>query len=202
MLHVLNGDGTKAGFQESGIPGHQLIWREMLMEGPLKETIDSSFFRLRSDFLNAQYPIEGNQDFYQTQVQSELVKLQSANEYDEIVLWFEYDLFCQVNLWCCLSMLSDFRGTVSLVCPTHHASVEHFKGMGQLAPEHFPPLFQNRLPLTPIDLKCGADLWMAFVQEDRVKLSQIPLSPALLAAKPAIEAHLKRYPEMGQSVSP
>ncbi|HUF93288.1 MAG TPA: hypothetical protein VMR23_12980 [Candidatus Limnocylindria bacterium] len=35
MLHVLNGDATASVFGRAGIPGHMLVWRDILCEGPV-----------------------------------------------------------------------------------------------------------------------------------------------------------------------
>ncbi|MEM6725752.1 MAG: hypothetical protein AAF598_17055, partial [Bacteroidota bacterium] len=155
-----------------------------------------------SNFLRAEYPLEGKEQFYAERVQPEIERLIQADGYDEIVLWFEYDLFCQVNLWACLNLLKDRSQRISLVCPTDHPEITPFKGMGQCAPEHFPPLFEGRIPLSTTDFECGAQLWNAFVQEDLPRLSKLPISAPLAASGPAIQAHLERFPAKNAQGSP
>ncbi len=56
ILHILNGDGTANGFKEANIDGDTLIWREMMMEGPVSGFADAdSFWPLRSRFITANY---------------------------------------------------------------------------------------------------------------------------------------------------
>src|SRR5262245_23943390 len=65
--------------------------------------------------------------------------LARAKEHDEVVLWFERDLFCAINLWFVLARLDVSR--VSLVFPAVDAN---FRGLGTLDSDHFPALFERR----------------------------------------------------------
>ncbi len=37
MLHVLNGDATAVVFAAAGLPGETLVWRDIVVEGPVAE---------------------------------------------------------------------------------------------------------------------------------------------------------------------
>ena len=37
ILHILNGDSTRYGFEQTGIEGDIMVWREVLSEGPVEE---------------------------------------------------------------------------------------------------------------------------------------------------------------------
>ncbi len=61
----------------------------MLCEGPTVASIDSEeFFNKRKAFLNEVYKIEIDEKEYK----KELDKLNNWKNYQEIILWFEYDL--------------------------------------------------------------------------------------------------------------
>src|SRR5436309_2600660 len=72
--------------------------------------------------------------------------LAHAKEHDEVVLWFEQDLFCATNLWFVLDRLEAAR--VSLVFPPLSAGA----GLGALTPDTFEPLFERRRALTAADV--------------------------------------------------
>src|SRR5262245_2865394 len=103
ILHILNGDGTFPSFKESGIPGDIVVWREILSEGPVKNLPDNDFFRLRADYIcgtSGELP-----EKYFQQINNELSRIKSSNQYDKIYLWFEHDLLCQINLVYLLKIL-------------------------------------------------------------------------------------------------
>src|ERR1700761_6615553 len=94
-LHILNGDATLNGFNDTGLDGDTLVWREVFSEGPLEENITSgSFWQNRRNWIckSANESPEG----YQQKVLNPLTKL--SEQYDEINLWFEFDLHCQANM--------------------------------------------------------------------------------------------------------
>jgi len=69
------------------------------------------------------------------------------HSYDELVLWFEHDLFDQLNLVQILSWLPGHVSaskTVSLVCIGSHPAPPRFKGLGELTPGEIAPLLETR----------------------------------------------------------
>lgn len=99
-LHVLNGDATAYKFKASGIEEDFLVWREALSEGPVCPfQSEEAFWNLRAAFIHRSYG--ENRAVYEKKVISEFARLKEAARYDEITLWFEHDLFCQVNLLFC-----------------------------------------------------------------------------------------------------
>ncbi len=94
---------------------------------------------------------------------------------DEVCLWFEHDLYDQLQL---LQLLDWFHGRwpgnvqrnapaasgsrLSLVSIGDHESVSSFLGLGQLEPEYFPALFDDRITVGRDLLKLGQEGWRAF----------------------------------------
>ncbi|MEM6268441.1 MAG: hypothetical protein AAF998_03345 [Bacteroidota bacterium] len=89
-------------------------------------------------------------------------------EYDEVVLWFEFDQFCQTNLWFLLHKLAAAPPQVrlSLVSPGSGAGIEPFYGMGQLSPHQLMGFFAERVPITPEVIAEGRAVWTAYAQAD------------------------------------
>ena len=77
ILHILNGDSTAQSFEDTGLEGDILVWREVLSEGPLEENITSgSFWRNRQEWIE-----EGFKETpanYQQNVLDQLVMLDEA----------------------------------------------------------------------------------------------------------------------------
>jgi len=77
--------------------------------GPTPAGLESSAWcRLRADFLGGPNGTDAQQCF------EELMKQEAAlgtlANHEEVVLWFEFDLFCQLNL---IYLLGSFAGKVS-----------------------------------------------------------------------------------------
>ena len=194
-LHVLNGDATLALFRQSKVPGEIVVCREMMCEGKVKYTKDlTEFFESRAKHLEYHYGID--KQTYFTNVVQELEKLDlSGSAADEIVLWFEYDLFCQINMLFILHYLSSRLTTlpaISLVDLHHHPT-----------PEEFPQIFEQRIPLQPNDLTWAADVWDAWCMSTPQVLETVSkLPPGNLKYLPeAITAHLKRFPDINTGLS-
>ncbi|ASZ10969.1 hypothetical protein KTO58_20540 [Chitinophaga pendula] len=198
-LHVLNGDATLTQFRESGLQGQTVVCREMMCEGKVKYTTDMmAFFETRAKHLEYQYGID--MQTYHASVVTELDKLNTTPDIDEIVLWFEFDLFCQINLLFILHYLKtqkpDFHN-ISLVSIDHHQDIPDFRGLGMLSAKHFPQLFENRVFLEIPDLELAARAWEAYCQKDPLMLetvSHVANDGALALLGPALKAHLQRLP--------
>jgi hypothetical protein len=48
ILHILNGDATLSSFEQTGLDGDIMVWREVLSEGPVEENIASGTFWKKS----------------------------------------------------------------------------------------------------------------------------------------------------------
>jgi hypothetical protein len=188
LLHILNGDSTKALFSKSNIRGDTVVWREVLVQGPLFYSLDTElFWEMRSQFLEKGYGAKLAS--YRRKVILEFQKIRQFQG-DEIVLWFEYDLFCQVNLIALLSyFLRSKKGmTISLVCVGDFPGYSKRVGLGELPHTVYRGLFDNRQKLEKEDLIVADKAWMYFCGKDSKKLKTIQsekleyLSDAMLSA--------------------
>ena len=198
ILHILNGDSTLQNFEDTGLEGITMVWREVLSEGPLEEDISSGhFWKARAEWINEVF--EDTAESYQEKMIDQLSVL--SEQYDEINLWFEFDLHCQVNLLGVLNYLikqTDLSAPgVYLICPDDYPGKENFMGMGELTGEELEFLYDNiRVRLSAIDFAFAAEAWLVYVSQDAKRLGRF-LSKTeywgnLSALKPALEAHLKR----------
>lgn len=200
LLQILNGDSTRMSFEESGLPGQTLVWRDMLSEGHTPAGCDAGlFFEKRATNLQTVYHID--REVYLPDIQQTRKVLQQASQFEEIVLWFEFDLFCQVNLIFLINYLLRLNTPmprVSVVQPGSHPEVPDFKGMGMLRPEHFPPLFEGRSYLEAGDWQLASSAWEAYTGNNPLAIEAlIPRSaPNLPFLGSALRAHLQRLPSL------
>jgi len=116
FLHVANGTCTTRIIEAAGIPGARSIWADPLYEGPVPGGVsDEELLETRRRFhAGAEAALDPVNDMRRWR------SVVAAHEaYDELVLWYEHDLFDQLNL---VHLLSWLRGrlpagtAVSLVC--------------------------------------------------------------------------------------
>jgi hypothetical protein len=200
ILHILNGDSTAISFEETGLDGDILVWREVLSEGPVEEDVTSaSFWRNRSEWICK--GVNETPENYQHNVLDQLAKLEEA--YDEINLWFEFDLHCQANLLGVMNYLkqkTDLSApAIYLICPNDYPGKEDFHGMGELNSEELEYLFDTiRVQLSEIDFILAAEAWAVYVSRDAEKLKEFLNKTTFWGSmhllKPALAAQLKRLP--------
>jgi hypothetical protein len=180
MLHLLNGDATAAVFPAS-LPGDRAVWRDIMVEGP---AVDDA--RARARVLAPRLGIEVED--YEQQWRDSRATLETAAGHDEVVLWFEQDLFCAVNLWFVLARLPS-TARVSLVFPALTGS---FRGLGTLTAGDFPALYAERTPLSVTARADGVALWTAYAAAEPTAMTR--LSARLPFASDAARLHLGRFP--------
>lgn len=197
LLHILNGDGLKMVFEKGNLKGDRLIWRELMSEGPVSVVgSPEKFWQSRREFIAAEYDPGGT---YDEKVLQEFKKLDHLHKYQEVCLWFEHDLVCQINLIFVLSsILEKVRKPlrVSLVSMNSHPEVPGFRGLAQLSPAQLRAAFQQRITLVSGDLRFATQVWLAYAQPDPKDLLELQMQPhpkfPYLTA--AITAHFSRFP--------
>jgi hypothetical protein len=185
MLHLLNGDGTAAGFPDA-LPGERAVWRDILMEGPA-----GAGAAARAAWLAPRLGV--TTQAYARGFREGEATLARAAAHDEVVLWFEQDLFCATNLWFVLDRLGDVR--VSLVFPP---LADGFRGLGALRSSDFPALFERRERLSDAARAEARALWRAYAAPDPTGLAA--LTPRGPFARRAIRLHCGRFPSAGQGL--
>lgn len=170
-IHVLPGDSLVEAFEKANIEGEVVVCRECLIDVDFAAENLTDFWRARENYLGAVYPDSGN--FYAEQVKPEFEKLLKADAEDEVNLWFEYELFCQTNMWFCLWLLRDKRASVFRVAPVVRAENDLWKGFGGLSESDLKKCFAQRFEFTEQDIALGANLWEAFQNKDFGKLKQL-----------------------------
>jgi hypothetical protein len=209
VLHVLNGDSARLGIERSGIPGRFVVWPDILYEGPTPLATGEEWIAVRTAYLAgvADRPIGEVAERYR---QNDAI-LESFRDHDEVVCWFEHDLFDQLllirHLWWLRtrSLAAEAQRAkagakveltkLSLVCRDMY--------LGPLKPEAFPPLFTDRQPITDAQLDLGSRAWTAFCGDDPSRLLPfaVTVSPDLPFLAPALRRFLEEYPSAVNGLS-
>ncbi len=174
-MHVLNGDSLAESLSHTTIEGEIIVCRECLVEGSLEGETLSEFWQRRADFINSTYGESAEN--YKAKVQNEFEKLLKLSPTDEVSLWFEYDLFCQVNLWFILSLLREnLPENLFLVSPLTRNETELWKGFGRMETSGLKQCFAEKVRFAENDVKLGAALWEAFKTHDLNALEKLSIS--------------------------
>jgi len=198
MLHIHNGDSTAGTARAAQIPGYHLAWREALVCGPAPAGLsESDFINTRARHLADAYSVPLEK--CQAELRAMHEALASFGGHDEIILWFEHDLFCQVQL---IYLLNWFAGRetgktkLSLVCINEFPGVYPFHGLGELNEEQLQSLFPQRSSITKAQLDLAVSAWQAYSSADARSLISMLRSDmsALPFLKDALNKHLERFP--------
>lgn len=194
VLHVANGHCTTRLIEDAGVPGRTQIWADPLHDGPVPDVRDEELVPVRAAFL------AGAPNVTVDDVAADLRGWRAAVDdhagYDELVLWFEHDLFDQLNLIQVLARIGRDRPVptpVSLVSIDRFPGHPEFKGLGELAPADIASLFGARRPVTPAQFALGAAAWDAFRGIDRRRIAAFLDRDT--SALPFLAAALRRYLE-------
>ena len=195
ILHITNGSSLTNYLKELDVEGEFLSWEEMLCEGPTVAGIDSNdFFNIRKTFLNEVYNIEIDEQEYR----KELGKLNNSEKFTEINLWFEYDLFCHINLIAVISLLHqrEIDLPLYLVCSGRVEGEKTLKGLAELNPEQLIDHYQNKIFLNKDDIDMAIALWRTYCGKDHnIFKPYIVKSSSFPYISNCLKAHLNRFPD-------
>ncbi|MBT8254387.1 MAG: DUF1835 domain-containing protein, partial [Bacteroidia bacterium] len=195
VLHITNGNILTDYLKELDFTGVFLTWQEMLCDGPTIAHIDSKgFFDQRRKFLKEYYNVEVNED----ELNAELQKLDDVSLYSEIVLWFEYDLFCHINLLGVLSLLhqKEIQIPIHLVCSGRIQGENGLKGLAELSPSQLLKHYKDRILLSKNDKDIAISIWRIYCGKDHNLLRPyIVQSSSFKYMGSCLSAHMKRFPD-------
>jgi hypothetical protein len=200
-LHITNGSSLTDYLKDLDVKGDVLTWHEMLCEGPTTTIIDSKeFIEARQAFLNVYYDVEIDEYAYK----NEIGKIDHIENYTEIVLWFEYDLFCHINLMAVINLLQQKKVTLPLylVCSGRVKGEKDLKGLGELSPEQLLEHYKNKIKLNENDIDIATTVWGIYCGKDHNLLKPfIVKTSSFKYLNSCLKAHLKRFPDSKNGLS-
>lgn len=193
QYQILNGDSLKQQFPKN-IEGEIIVARECLLDGNVKGSSLEELFHSRAQFISNNYKGYSEQDYYKKTV-PEFEKIQNITDNADINLWFEDDLFCQVNFWFVVHLILTKANDnqIFLVRPKTH----NLYGFASLKKPELISIYENRLLLTELDKI--ANLWELYQSDDLEQLLKTARQlehkyPFILTA---VKAHIDRMPTKG-----
>lgn len=173
-LHVTNGDSTGdciAEFATDVLP-----WRDVLHDGPVPAVAEPELRRLRAEFLAAEFGAPA----VETAPWLEERDRRLAGHPDAFVLWFEADLYDQLQVVQILARLAELDvvpDRITFVNIGEYLGIGHFGGLGELDAAQLHGLLDTAaVTLTGADLRLATDAWAAFRAPDPAGLAAIARS--------------------------
>ena len=186
--------------EAAGLEGDRCVWPDVLSDGPTVEEVGSeAYWNTRKKHMSAAFGI--TEEAYLEKAQGEFSKMQKSGNYAEVVLWFEYDLFCQINL---ITLMHWFKNQdhgdtkISLICVGHEEGYEGLVALGEIAPEKYPDLFARRRIMGTYDFTFASDAYVAWCSDDPTDLDNYILmsSNEFPYLSDALRAHQMRFPSL------
>jgi len=197
VLFITNGDYAADRIGASGLTGEILLWRDVLHEGPVPTGLPpEELAEVRARFLAERgwaNLAEARQDFARREA-----TLASYGDHEEVVLFFEHDLYDQLQLIQALDWFSgrDLGGTRLSVVHTDEY-------LGTVLPERLLALFHDRRETTEEQFALGSTAWEAFRSPDPTAVLDVVEAGALalpfLAS--ALRRHLQQFPSTANGLS-
>jgi hypothetical protein len=196
-LNITNGDSAAGTLSEAGVEGKIISWRDVLHEGP----VDSSLPLEELSRQRARFIAENRWDDF-AHVSGDFAErdrvLQHLDYFDEVVLWFEDDLYDQLQLIQLLDFLS--RGAAK------KKTLSLIQVDGYIPPLSVPQLKQldeKRARVTLDQLDLARRGWKVFGSDDPSAISSLldEKTSALPYLAPALMRHLEEFPDIASGLS-
>ncbi len=150
--------------KNAGVLGTHVAWRDALNEGPVPARLSlEQTSAIRTQYLAERgygNPIKLIHEFSRRDAQ-----LRRAEDFDEVVLWFEHDLYDQLQLLQALTSLEELDlepGRVSVVQSDHY--------LANMTVDEIFPLFPKRRTATPAVFKSARRSWERFTSDSPADL--------------------------------
>jgi hypothetical protein len=188
MLHVTNGDCAAEVLRAAGMRGGILPWRDVLHEGPVPGGLPlPALSRVRADFIASGG--WGTEDQVRRGFAERDRQLAASAAEDEVVLWFEHDLYDQLQLIQLLDWFADHpHRRLTLINPSEY--------LGSISVARARELFDARAPVTAGQLALGRWAWDAFRGTDPRHLETVMYADDVGALPHLADALLRLLQEL------
>ncbi len=192
-LHITNGSSLTNYLKELNFEGDLITWHEMLCEGPTIKNIDTpEFISIRKKFIEQTYHL----DYKESAFIATLNALNQLENYNEIILWFEYDLFCHINLIAVISLLKQkyVKAPLYLVCSGNVKGEKDLKGLPELSPKQLKFHYEKKIKLTENDIALAQNAWSIYCGQDHHLLKALIAQPSNYKYMGmCLKAHIQRF---------
>lgn len=196
LLHITNGDSFTERLRQLNLKGDIITWREMLCEGKTETNVGSeSFWKTRFEFLHKNYNV--SKSWFVEKTLKEYRSLCNHKQQDQIVLWFDHDLFCQVNLLAVISWLKSHRRHADISLVSNDPEKEQ-RSLCEMKDEELQKQFDSRRHLTQDDIEYADYVWQLYCSDNPIRLENLTdyEDYSFKHLSEAVRLHLRRFPSI------
>lgn len=202
VLHVTNGDSAARTLRQTSLGGVVLPWRDVLDAGPVPAGPRSELLRIRAEFLSGcgWGSAAGIRSSFE---QRDRQFTQALEDGQPVVLWFEHDLYDQLQLLDVLTLAVGAGGVPELIVVGSFPGRPAFRGLGELTAAELETLWPSRAAATPDTLVAAATAWGALRRPDPRALAELATAdvPQLPYLRPALLRLLEELPGVDDGLS-
>lgn len=196
-LNITNGDSAVSTLSEAGIPGKIIAWRDVLHEGPVDSSLSlEALSKRRARFISTM----GWGDF--AHVSGNFAErdrmIEHLDYFDEVVLWFEDDLYDQLQL---IQLLDFFARGVARKKKLSLIQVDGY--IPPLSAAKLKELDDARNPVTAAQFELAQRVWKIFGSPDPTAILEMlgQNTTALPYLGAALKRHLEEFPSTENGLS-
>ena len=196
-LNIINGDACINIMEKANIKGDFLPWRDFLHEGSVPSGLSLEELSLiRAKFIS-EYGLGEFNEIYKSFKERDN-QLKNYKKYNNIILWFEHDLYDQLQLlqlldWFATKELKNRQ--LTLICTTNY--------LGESSPQQIEKMLHYAIEVSHKHFKVAQKAWSAF-REPTPKLwfNLLKKTTSILPfLQPAIVRMLEEFPNTKNGLS-
>lgn len=158
LLHVTNGESAGNTLRQTSLGGAVLPWQDVLHEGPVPAGPRRELLRTRADFLSG-CGWGSVRVILSSLERRDRILTEALRDRRQVVLWFEHDLYDQLQLLDILALAAAVEGTPELIVAGSFPGKPGFRGLGELTAAELETLWPSRVAATPGTLAAAAAAW-------------------------------------------
>jgi redox-sensitive transcriptional activator SoxR len=171
LLHVTNGESAGNTLRQTAIGGAVLPWQDALHEGPVPALPRQELLRTRARFL-ADCGWGRQQALLSSLERRDRQLLEALHNNLRVVLWFEHDLYDQLQLLDVLALAHTAQAAPELIVIGSFPGKPSFAGLGELTASELETLWPSRRRAEPAALQAAASAWAAVQAPEPTSLAQ------------------------------
>jgi redox-sensitive transcriptional activator SoxR len=202
LLHVTNGESAANTLRRTALGGAVLSWQDVLHAGPVPAVPRAELHRVRAAFLAGCG--WGRRRSILASLERRDRQLERAfAEHVPVVLWFEHDLYDQLQLIDVLALAGAAGASPSAIVVDAFPGRPAFRGLGELSADELETLWPARTQVGDEALDTATVVWDALRAPEPKALAQWVArgTPSLPLLAPALERLLEELPAPGDGLS-
>ena len=201
-LHVTNGESAADTLRRTALGGAVLAWQDTLHEGPVPALARQELLQTRARFL-ADYGWGSRQSLLSSLERRDRQLLEALRDEVPVVLWFEHDLYDQLQLLDVLALAHAEGSAPELIVIGSFPGKPSFAGLGELTANELETLWPSRRRAEPDQLETAAIAWAALRAPEPTLLAEWATrdTPQLPFLAPALGRLLEELPSPANGLS-